>query len=236
MAHVTVEDRKQTIADKVAFRLERLVLGGELKPGDRLPPERELAERFSASRNGVREAIRRLETLGLLSTEPQSGTYVRDYLRDASFDLILHVMRRADDLDPALLLDLLEYRMMLMTTAARLAATRDPMACSADLANMAAALSATRDPAEAAELDFRFHDRIVKGAGNVLFRSMQNTSRELHLFYTRRFYSLPGALEATAAQQLAIAKAIGSGDPEASAAAMMTALEYGRRAIERMLG
>ncbi len=236
MAYETVRDKKPTITDRVAFRLERLVLGGELKPGDRLPPERELAERFSASRNGVREAIRRLETLGLLSTEPQSGTYVRDYLRDASFDLILHVMRRADDVDPALLLDLLEYRRMLMTTAARLAAERDPAACAADLAALAAALAGARGPEEAAELDFRFHDRIVEGAGNVLFRSMQNTSRELHLYYTRRFYGLPGALEATAAQQRAIAAAVGSGDPEAAAAAMSAALEYGRLAIEGALG
>lgn len=236
MAYETIQDKRQTIADRVAFRLERLVLGGELKPGDRLPPERELAERFSASRNGVREAIRRLEALGLLSTEPQSGTYVRDYLRDASFDLILYVMRCADDIDPALLLDLLEYRRMLMTTAARLAAERDPAACSADLSAIAAALAATRDPAEAAALDFGFHDRIVRGANNVLFRSMQNTSRELHLFYTKRFYSLSGAIEATAAQQRAIAEAIGSGDPDSAAAAMSAALEYGRQAIEGTLG
>jgi len=227
--------KRQTIADKVAFQLERLVLDGELKPGDRLPPERELAERFNASRNGVREAIRRLETLGLLSTEPQSGTYVKDYLEEASFDLLVYLMESEEYLEPALLMDLLEYRHMLMTTSARLAAKRDPAGCSADLFRYCAELEATTDVAVAAELDYRFHSRIVKAAGNILFRSLHNTSRSVHLFYTRRFYSAPGTIADTAAQQREIATAIGSGDPEAAAQAVRTALEYGRRVIEDLL-
>jgi len=228
--------KRQTIADKVAFQLERLVLDGELKPCDRLPPERELAERFGASRNGVREAIRRLETLGLLSTEPQSGTYVRDYLEEASFDLLLYLMESEENLEPALLFDLLEYRQMLMTTSARLAALRDAAACAADLSEIGAELAAATSVAAAAALDYRFHSRIVKAAGNLVFRSLQTTSRSVHLFYTGRFYSAPGAIEATAAQQRAIAAAIGSGDPDDAAAAMTTALEYGRRVIETMVG
>jgi GntR family transcriptional repressor for pyruvate dehydrogenase complex len=228
-------EKRQSIADKVSFQLERLVLDGELKPGDRLPPERELAERFGASRNGVREAIRRLETLGLLSTEPQSGTYIRDYLEEASFDLIIYLMENGDTLDPAILFQLLEYREMLMTTAARFAAQRDGAACSADLMSLAESLAAAVDVAAVAELDYRFHSRIVKGSGNLMFRSLHNTSRSAHVFYTKLFFSEPGTIAATASQQRDIAAAIGSGNGEAAALAVSIALQYGRRVIEAMV-
>ncbi|MBU0928370.1 MAG: GntR family transcriptional regulator [Spirochaetes bacterium] len=235
MVDDTSDGKRPTIADRIAFQLERLVLDGELKPGDRLPPERELAERFGASRNGIREAIRRLETLGLLSTEPQSGTYVREYLEEASFDLLLYLMESDETLDPALLIDLLEYRKMLMTTAAGLAAIRDPRGCSRDLAALAAELGSTTDASLAAALDYRYHSRIVSGSGNLLFRSLHTTSRSLHLYYTKRFYAEPGTIAATAAQQEAIAEAIGAGDSAGAARAMSEALDYGRRVIEAAL-
>jgi DNA-binding FadR family transcriptional regulator len=61
---------------------------------------------------------------------------------------------------------------------------------------------------------------------------LHTTSRAIHLAYTRRFFEAPGAIAETAAQQKAIAEAIGSGDEDAAALAMAAALEYGRRIIE----
>src|ERR1700741_5474999 len=66
-------------ADKIIRQLKQLITSGQLKPGDRLPAERVLAERFGVGRSYVREAIMKLEFYGLLKTSPQSGTYVSGY-------------------------------------------------------------------------------------------------------------------------------------------------------------
>lgn len=228
--------KRATISEKVAYGLERLVLDGDLSPGDRLPPERELAERFGASRNAVREAIRKLEAMGLLSTAAQSGTYVRDYLEEASFDLVVYLLGNAESHDPAAFESMMEYREMLEATAASMAAERDPGSCGADLAALSGRLSAALGVDEMAEADYLFHSRLVKASGNLLFRSLHNTSRTAHLFYTRRFFAAPGARDETVAQQLAIAAAIGRGDKAAAADAVRAALAYGRRVAEGQFG
>jgi DNA-binding FadR family transcriptional regulator len=67
--------------DHIAYLLEKEIITGVYKAGDRLPAERLLAQNYQTSRNRIREAIIRLVTLGLLRTEPQSGTYVCNYQR-----------------------------------------------------------------------------------------------------------------------------------------------------------
>src|SRR5438309_11129721 len=62
--------RKTRIYEEVASQIQRLITDGRLRPGDHLPPERELAERFGVSRTSVREAIRVLELMGLLEPPP----------------------------------------------------------------------------------------------------------------------------------------------------------------------
>jgi GntR family transcriptional repressor for pyruvate dehydrogenase complex len=66
----------ETPVDKIIRQLRQLISTGQLKPGDKLPAERILAERFGVGRGYVREAILKLEFYGLLKTTPQSGTYV----------------------------------------------------------------------------------------------------------------------------------------------------------------
>ena len=63
-------------AELIVGQLRRLLASGELKPGDRLPAERDLAEQFKVGRSHVREALQRLEFYGILQTLPQSGTVV----------------------------------------------------------------------------------------------------------------------------------------------------------------
>ncbi|GAA3360502.1 hypothetical protein GCM10017744_043410 [Streptomyces antimycoticus] len=64
--------------DALAVGLERLILSGELPPGSRVPPERELAESLGVSRGSVREALRALASRGLVARRPGSGTVVLD--------------------------------------------------------------------------------------------------------------------------------------------------------------
>ncbi|HYA96125.1 MAG TPA: GntR family transcriptional regulator, partial [Terriglobales bacterium] len=74
--------RRNKVYEEVARRLEKLIAEG-LKPGDMLPPERELAETFGVSRSSVRDAIRRLELLGMVEPRQGAGTVVRELSTDA---------------------------------------------------------------------------------------------------------------------------------------------------------
>ena len=86
--------RQQRLADVITERLEAMMLEGSLKPGERLPPERELAERFGVSRPSLREAIQKLAARGLLTSRQGGGTFVNDDLSNGYTDPLLEMLSR----------------------------------------------------------------------------------------------------------------------------------------------
>jgi len=115
-------DREQGLVGVLAGRLRERIARGELQPGDRLPGERELAESLGVHRGSLREALRQLERLRLVSTRPGSGTRVLDP-QHASFDLIGEQLR--SDPDGRWLRDLLELRELVASGALSLLLERD---------------------------------------------------------------------------------------------------------------
>ena len=75
--------RRTKVYEQVAKQIQTLISDGLLKPGDKLPPERELAETFQVSRSSLRDAIRALEMLGLVEPRQGEGTVVRDISAEA---------------------------------------------------------------------------------------------------------------------------------------------------------
>ena len=76
--NVPTSIQQKRIYEEISVRLQTLVQSDNLKPGDRLPPERQLATMFGVSRNSVREAIKSLEQQGLLISRPGAGTYIAE--------------------------------------------------------------------------------------------------------------------------------------------------------------
>ena len=114
------EIKVQKPAEVIIKQIEHLIVSGALKPGDRLPAERALSEKFGVGRGHVREALKRLEFSGIVKTLPQSGTYVADLNTAALEELVSGVLEaKKNNLD-----DLLETRLILEVNAARLAAER----------------------------------------------------------------------------------------------------------------
>ncbi len=106
--------------DKIIRQLKQLMSEGHLKPGDRLPAERILAEKFAVGRTYVRDAIRKLEFYGLLKTSPQSGTYVAHYNIQMMEGILNDIINfNKDDFSA-----LIEARYYMEINAARLAAQR----------------------------------------------------------------------------------------------------------------
>ena len=71
------------IYEEIVRQVKAMIAEGRLKGGDRLPPERDLAEKFVVSRTSVREALRALESLGLVEIRPGEGTFIREMSVDA---------------------------------------------------------------------------------------------------------------------------------------------------------
>jgi len=110
--------RRNKVYEEVARRLEKLIAEG-LKPGDMLPPERELAETFGVSRSSVRDAIRRLELLGMVEPRQGAGTVVRELSTDA----VINPLTMALVQKRKLVVELLDVRKMLEPPLASRAAT-----------------------------------------------------------------------------------------------------------------
>lgn len=112
--------RRTRLFEGVVAQLRDLIRAGSLVPGQRLPPERELAERFQVSRASLREAIRSLEMEGLVVIRAGAGTFVSEQGFDRAIDLLAHRLLAEREV----LADILELRLILEPQIAALAAQR----------------------------------------------------------------------------------------------------------------
>jgi GntR family transcriptional regulator, transcriptional repressor for pyruvate dehydrogenase complex len=162
--------KKTRVYHEIVNQIRGLISDGRIKPGDRLPPERELAELFNASRNSVRDALRVLEQMGLIESRQGDGTYVRS----------VSVERLAEPLALMLLQsrtqmrELWEVRRVLEPAIAEFAAER---ITDEELDELEAILAAQRLKVEAGfialEEDTAFHYGIARAARNtVMLRTL----------------------------------------------------------------
>lgn len=112
--------RQPKLSDVIMQRIEEMIMEGTLRPGQRLPPERELALEFDVSRPSLREALQKLAAKGLLVSRQGGGTYVAENLGDGLVDPLLELFRT----HPEAQYDLLEFRHALEGVSAYYAALR----------------------------------------------------------------------------------------------------------------
>lgn len=108
------------ISERIALQVKNAILRGTMKPGDRLPPERELGEQFQASRISVREALKTLEASGLLTIKPGSGVFVAEVDSRPLSNSLSSLLR----IQKASINELTEARIILEPSIAQLAAQR----------------------------------------------------------------------------------------------------------------
>jgi GntR family transcriptional repressor for pyruvate dehydrogenase complex len=147
----------------IISKIRDLILKKNLEPGDKLPSERQLSDKFGASRGNVREAIQKLEFYGLLKSIPQSGTFVANIGAIAMNGMIEDILRlKEPDFK-----SLVETRILLELKTARLASLRRS---EEDLIEMRNNLDAYNEKVlkgeDAVQEDLLFHLAIAKAAGN----------------------------------------------------------------------
>lgn len=217
------------LSETIAAQIEQLVIEGALKPGERLPPERELAQKLAVSRPSLREAIVVLESRGLLESRRGGGTFVCDLTAPGLTDPLMHLMES----HPETAYDILELRAALEQTAAYFAALRRTESDREILRRRFDAMDLDPehyDAVQEAELDTEFHLALADASHNVaLVHVMRGLFLLLRGHITRnleKLHSKGASREAIRAQHQAILEAVEAGEPEAARAAAGSHLEF----------
>lgn len=159
----------ETPVDKIIIQIRTLITSGQINPGDKLPPERKLAEHLGVGRKYVKDAITKLEFYGILKTRPQSGTFVAGLGISALEGLITDVLQ----LEQSDFSSLVESRVMLEKESARLAAMRRTDDDIVSIKNaMAEYEERVNNNLPGMEEDLIFHLKIVEAAHNSVLKSL----------------------------------------------------------------
>ena len=218
--------RTARLYEQIVQQIEDSILKGELKPGDQLPAERELAQRFGVSRTAVREAVKALREKGLVEAYSGRGTFITDGTSQAvrqSLDLMVKIGQ------PEGSTHLAELRSILEPEIAALAASR---AQESDLAVLREAVSvmdrSQKDPDAYIEADLDFHLALAEAASNPLILSLIDSIVGLLREQRLKIFNVPGGPERGQSHHKRILDAMERRDADMARQAMRAHLEQVR--------
>lgn len=216
----------RSLPDEVFGQLLAEILSGRYEPGSTLPGERGLSDVFEVNRHVVREALKRLEQVGLVKTVHGGGTRVLEFRRSAGLDLLAVIADHPEAMEKMLplLLSALQMRVVIGADAARLCAQGASDEFRAELLETGETLAAVAHGPELLPLDERFWQRLLDGAGNLAYQLAFNSLiRAVHADPDFSMGWLEHELERCDYRR-PVARAIAERDPDAAAAAARDAL------------
>jgi GntR family transcriptional regulator, transcriptional repressor for pyruvate dehydrogenase complex len=223
--------REPTLTQRAREHLEKLILDGSLGPGDRLPSENDIGEKFGVSRTVIRQAIHLLAAKGLVESRPGSGTYVRQFGLEMVKDPI-YMLLQANILNVH---HISETREILEITIAGLSAAR---ANPGEIEEMRQSLSALRKrritATEFAKADVAFHVSLAEGAHNPLLLALVNSLNDLMLELRLRAFRLPGIIDEAVTHHSCIFEYVRDHDAVGARKAMEQHLKQSRENLERI--
>ncbi len=179
---------KPRVAEEIVQQLRGLILRGEYAVGDKLPPERKLAEELGVNRASLREAIKSLEHMGLVKTRQGDGTRVLDFWQTAGVELVSHLISGEGAPNLEIIVDVLEFRRWFGREVARLAAER---ASPEDVKRLETLADQAGDPQleldELLKLDFEFYVAMAGVGKNRVMQLLINTIRSAVVSYAPFF-------------------------------------------------
>jgi GntR family transcriptional repressor for pyruvate dehydrogenase complex len=220
MVEIQAIQKSRSLPEVVLEQMQRLIAEGKLRPGDHLPSEMDLAERFGVGRSSIREAMRVLQLVGVVEVIQGKGTFVRepgilplmvDWSRIAQMGIIGEVM---------------EARQFMEVLLAQLAAER---VTDEDVEALRAALTRSRDSLgnidSNVEAGVNFHVALADASHNQVLALMYRTIRDLYLDTARRTRITPEVAADRFHDHERLLRAVIARDPEAAAQAMKEHLD-----------
>jgi GntR family transcriptional repressor for pyruvate dehydrogenase complex len=222
--------REPRLSDRVTAEIERMIVTGPLQPGDRLPPERELARQFGVSRTVIREAVRTVAAKGLLEVRAGSGTVISNpKAADVahSVSLLLHAGRSSIEIA-----HVLEVRRCLEIEIAGLAAERRT---DADLAGMTEVLQEAGEYEQDTDFfvksDVVFHTVLAQATHNPVYVLLLESLADIMVQLREIGFRVPKTPSQAMQQHHLIFDCIAAGDVAAARQAMETHLRNAERVI-----
>jgi GntR family transcriptional regulator, transcriptional repressor for pyruvate dehydrogenase complex len=213
--------RRNKVYEDVARQIERLILK-KLRPGDKLPSERELAELLSVSRSSIRDAIRSLELAGMVEPRQGAGTIVREISTNSLANPLANALKRKEEL----MGELLDFRRILEPPLAARAATH---ASPEEISEMESILDRQEQKLRKGEStiaeDSEFHYSVAMASGNSVVLKVLDILMDLLRDTRERSLQVEGRPQKSLAGHRKILSAIKRHDAEAAKAAMRRHIE-----------
>lgn len=231
--------KTKRLYEEIVDQIKQLITGGELKPGDKLLSERELADKLQVSRVSVREAIRALEMLGFIEIRQGEGTFVRDVAADD----VIRPLAMFLAVERGSLLDMFEVRRIFETATAGLAAER---ATDDEVAQIGLLLEKMKDRIEhgdsekGEEYDAAYHYAVAEATHNNLLIKLLRTVHEewsravsagSQQLLLDRANNAPRIIE----QHTRVYEAIRAHDPATASQAMLEHVTFAEKELRKRL-
>jgi GntR family transcriptional repressor for pyruvate dehydrogenase complex len=214
---------RSTLSEEIAARLLDLIRAEQLRPGDKLPAERDLAAAMHVSRPVLREALRALAIMNVVEIRQGAGTYITALEPQALISHLDFVLSK----DPVALAQVIETRRIVEGGNVRLAAARVTDEQLAGLRTLVRELrGAVGDADRFSTLDIAFHDAVCEAAGNFLLAQLMQIINTLAKVSRERTGAGRAARERALADHDAILRALEARDPDAAEAAMTAHLDH----------
>jgi GntR family transcriptional regulator, transcriptional repressor for pyruvate dehydrogenase complex len=222
------------VSDQVFTTLLEAVLSGRYAPGEKLPTQRALAADLGVTMSSLREALKRLEQMGLVDSRQGDAMRVRDWRDHGGLDVMAHLLLRSGGIDASVLADVLEARGLMLRELAGLAAERRDAEQATRLTELARAVAEAPDDASAQRVDFAFFTELAQAAGNVVFVLIMNSIRALYFAHAEQL-PVTARREELAPLYERAAAAVADQDPAAARDAVADLAARQRARVEEAL-
>lgn len=211
--------------EEIVGIIQKQIINGDIAPGSKLPPEREMAQSFQVNRATVREALRKLENLDLVEIRHGDGLYVKNYLESGNFDLIKVAL--SSDVCEKTLYDILETRRYVVPQIAYLAALRRTEVDLADLENVI-----FNGKMDMLHRDIRVHQLIARATQNLVCTITLNFFNQIFQEYGHLYFDDKKNAERSALFHRDIYEAIKNQKATEARRIMLEVLLYAEEAVK----
>ena len=222
-----------SLTENISRAILGKILSGELRPGEWLPAERDMAEQLGVSRSSLHHAVLQLESQGFLRIEPRRGTVVADYrTHPTPQSLSALVGYGSIEIDEPLFRDMMDARIWLETGCARRACRNIYDSTLEDMQAIADRIETERD--DLPGIVYRYHYMLTQASGNSIFSMMFRAFEPVITTLVTRYYTMRGAdIAAEAAMHKELLDHIRAKDEDAAAECVERMLRLGMSELER---
>jgi GntR family transcriptional regulator, transcriptional repressor for pyruvate dehydrogenase complex len=218
---------RSRLYEKVSALLLKKIIKGEMKVGEKLPTERNLALTLEVNRSTVREALKKLESLDVIEIRHGDGVYVKNYLKSPNLELVNALFYLDDTLDTDILMTLLEVRRILVPEMASIAALKR----SEDHIKTLEEVVFHRHDSPVMNRDMLVHHTIALASGNILYLILLNFFNSFFVDFGHLYFDNPDNAKRSERFHKDIYESIKNADPERSKQVMLDVLVYAEQAI-----